>query len=85
VEAAWLDWERGIPPTREWLGRGGQNPRLLAAFAALDRAKVKAEKQAQQQPPGLPRESREAFERRVRAQVQGGGNGGGFMLPQAPR
>lgn len=34
----WRDWARGIPPGREWLPRGRQNPRLLLAFAALDAA-----------------------------------------------
>lgn len=28
-------WRQAIPPTREWRGRGGQNPRLLEAFQRL--------------------------------------------------
>lgn len=28
-------WQNGIPPGREWRGRGGQNPRLLACFERL--------------------------------------------------
>lgn len=35
IIAQWRDWQRGIPPGRGWHGRGGQNPRLLAAFSRL--------------------------------------------------
>lgn len=38
----WQDWQRGIPPSREWSGRSAQNPFLLEAFAALDRAENRA-------------------------------------------
>lgn len=44
IAAQWADWrERGIPPGCEWRGRGAQNPRLLAAFAVLDRARAAVE------------------------------------------
>lgn len=32
----WRTWQTGIPPSREWKGRGGQNPKLLAAFERLE-------------------------------------------------
>lgn len=38
IAAQWGDWGNGIPPGRSFKGRGGQNPRLLQAFGALDRA-----------------------------------------------
>lgn len=42
LAALWGDWKQGIPPTREWRGRGAQNPRLLLAFATLERAHARA-------------------------------------------
>lgn len=47
----WLDWLRGIPPSKAWSGRGAQNPRLLRAFAALDSAKTRAQRYMRQNPP----------------------------------
>jgi hypothetical protein len=44
LAAQWADWQRGIPPSSDWKGRGAQNPRLLMAFAVLDRAKGRAER-----------------------------------------
>ena len=38
IVGQWSDWQNGIPLGRRWLGRWGQNPRLLAAFAAVGRA-----------------------------------------------
>jgi hypothetical protein len=38
----WMDWKNGIPPSREWSGRAGQNPHLLDAFAAINRAEGRA-------------------------------------------
>lgn len=40
--AQWRAWQRGIPPSRAWLGYGGQNPYLMAAFAVLDKAEAEA-------------------------------------------
>lgn len=45
IAAMWRDWQHGIPPGREWRGRGAQNPRLLEAFAALERAEWGAQRQ----------------------------------------
>jgi hypothetical protein len=47
IEAQWVEWKRGIPPTVEWLGRGGQNPFLLAAFAQLHQAEHRAQEPSQ--------------------------------------
>lgn len=38
----WAEWQRGIPSSREWCGRNGQNPYLLQAFGALERARSAA-------------------------------------------
>jgi hypothetical protein len=38
----WRDYQRGIMPSREPLGRGGQNPLLLDAFAVLDAAEARS-------------------------------------------
>lgn len=38
----WQDWKNGIPPSREWSGRAAQNPHLLAAFNAINRAEGRA-------------------------------------------
>lgn len=38
----WGAWKQGIPPSSEWAGLNAQNPHLLRAFAALDRAEVRA-------------------------------------------
>ena len=69
--AAWSDWRRGIPPGREWAGRGAQNALLLRAFGHLDTAAATA--QAEARAAGPP-ESRAAFEARVLS------NGGSHRL-----
>jgi hypothetical protein len=63
----WVDWQRGVPPSREWKGRGAQNPRLLQAFAALDRARARINASS----PEGGRETPEAFAARVRREVAG--------------
>lgn len=39
----WRDYQKGVVPSREVLGRAGQNPHLLAAFSALDRAEARSQ------------------------------------------
>lgn len=60
----WQAWKIGIPPGREWKGRGAQNPRLLRAFAVLDlcEARISA---------GPGREGTDDFAARIKRQVQG--------------
>lgn len=59
----WQAWQNGVPPTREWLGYGGQNPYLLQAFEALDRARDTARQTSR------PKEDPAAFAARIKAQV----------------
>lgn len=47
IAARWGEWQRGIPPSRGWTGRGAQNPYLLAAFARLDQAEARAQQAVQ--------------------------------------
>lgn len=61
LAAEWQDWERGIPPTREWRGRGALNPHWLAAMAVLGRAASGAK--------APPKEDSKSFAARVRAEV----------------
>ena len=42
IAAQWGAWENGIPPTAQPTGHAAQNPRLLAAFEALARARSRA-------------------------------------------
>ena len=70
LAGAWQDWRNGIPPGREWVGRGAQNPWLLLAFAALDRAQATAQGEARES-LGRQRESRESFEARITREVTG--------------
>lgn len=62
VCASWSDWRRGIPPGREWAGRGGQNALLLRAYGHLDRAMAVAQGERAAAPPA---ETRAAFEARA--------------------
>ena len=61
----WQAWRGGILPGAT-PGAGRQNPRLLAAFAALDRAAHRAE-EARRPRPVRPQESAAAFAARVGA------------------
>ncbi len=49
VGRQWRDYQRGIVPSRENLGRGGQNPHLLNAFAALDHAEARSQETRRQE------------------------------------
>jgi hypothetical protein len=49
VGRQWRDYQRGIVPSRENLGRGGQNPHLLAAFSALDHAENRSQETRRQE------------------------------------
>ena len=44
IAEEWAAWKNGIPPSSQWGGLNAQNPRLLRAFAALDRAETRADK-----------------------------------------
>lgn len=45
----WRDYQRGIMPSREPVGRGGQNWFLLEAFAALDAAEARSNETLRQE------------------------------------
>jgi len=68
IERQWMDWRRGIPPSRDWRGRGGQNPWLLRAFECLDQAEARAKAApVWRQPQAV--ESPAAFAARVKASI----------------
>ena len=66
---AWGDWQNGIPPGREWRGRGAQNPRLLDAFGVLGSAQAQA--QAERDPGGTREAEHLQMAREFRKQVTG--------------
>lgn len=61
----WRDWRNGIPPSRDWSGRGAQNYLLLAAFDALEQGEVAVQNGSVPSP-----EPTDAFVDRVRGECR---------------
>lgn len=67
LAARWSAWQKGITPNGQGYSR--QNPRLLLAFDALDRAEAKSRPEPSQ--PTGPAESPQAFQQRIQREVMG--------------